>query len=839
MSTTPIPIPAGATIGEPASSSPATPSTSPQAVPIPAGATIGAPTPSPTAPASAPSATPTKIDWFGMGTEPIWEQIKQSFTNNPISNKITQVLSTPSKMAEERRQANLVAVAQGKPAPYSETINTLLGEAGTGGRMLGEFTQPKNLAIIPAAGVAPVTIEAAIAGNGFKALLTPRQPGETPAQEEERRLMGAAMLFGGAGGAAEAAKVGAPDAAISAAEKTAGKVSNAAKGAIEKVKNAKETYNPSSLEENVRRMSPPSKNQAADYAETVKAASSQLRDIFREHPDVKTPSDVVNAIQGRIDTIESHLNQQARAIEEQPGFPPAKAVLDNADGTVEKALDDYFTEHRGAYTPEQIEAAKNQVLDRVRQGNEDLPRNPSLFEAENLRKQLNKENATSYNDASVPSAVKDAKQVAAGALRSMIDQKYEELGVNGVKEWRAQEAPLIDVRDQLKAGFAKAAEMGRWNLIRSAINNIRAGALGAGIGSFGTLFGGGAGAMGAGGAVIEAGAIARDFAKNLQTNPNLATERAAKIANREAAPTNVAKPQMGTNIEANFQSKAVADIKPSRVFENGKSYEEQRYPATVPVRVDFGNGDVFYDKVKGMNIGHALSRAKGNWPGAEVTPATEGEFNRDANHKIEANPKSSIQPIPAALKGNAKIPDESIIGHEYGHGASAIASGGKLEELRSNWHPQNMVDNAAASARVTWPAEGAKSPDEWLSKPDNMMNFVQNYLAGGVTQKVLDGIKPEENPGLVGDIASVKETLNKVGITDPKQQQDVIEYLQKDWENKLTTPNPKTGRTLGDIIKEYRQEREDGLPEERLASLRKIRDFTKEVQQHVHNAGSK
>lgn len=250
----------------------------------------------------------------------------------------------------------------------------------------------------------------------------------------------------------------------------------------------------------------------------------------------------------------------------------------------------------------------------------------------------------------------------------------------------------------------------------------------------------------------------------------------------------------------------------------------------IPAIVVEDNGDGTYSVIDGHN---RLAAAKSvGYKQAPIRIYTAPE-------DIAATPKSSIQPIPAALKGNAKIPDESIIGHEYGHGASAIASGGKLEELRSNWHPQNMVDNAAASARVTWPAEGAKSPDEWLSKPDNMMNFVQNYLAGGVTQKVLDGIKPEENPGLVGDIASVKETLNKVGITDPKQQQDVIEYLQKDWENKLTTPNPKTGRTLGDIIREYRQEREDGLPEERLASLRKIRDFTKEVQQHVHNAGSK
>lgn len=57
----------------------------------------------------------------------------------------------------------------------------------------------------------------------------------------------------------------------------------------------------------------------------------------------------------------------------------------------------------------------------------------------------------------------------------------------------------------------------------------------------------------------------------------------------------------------------------------GKEFAEQAYPFTLPVRVHYdtglggiGSSDSWIDAVKGMNPGHALARARENWPGAVI-----------------------------------------------------------------------------------------------------------------------------------------------------------------------------------------------------------------------------
>jgi len=54
------------------------------------------------------------------------------------------------------------------------------------------------------------------------------------------------------------------------------------------------------------------------------------------------------------------------------------------------------------------------------------------------------------------------------------------------------------------------------------------------------------------------------------------------------------------------------------VSEKGKGYSEQAYKTSIKVKVKFKDGKTITDDVKGMNEGHALTRAKSNWPGAAV-----------------------------------------------------------------------------------------------------------------------------------------------------------------------------------------------------------------------------
>lgn len=51
------------------------------------------------------------------------------------------------------------------------------------------------------------------------------------------------------------------------------------------------------------------------------------------------------------------------------------------------------------------------------------------------------------------------------------------------------------------------------------------------------------------------------------------------------------------------------------------SYATETYPVSIDVRVTFvhyGEVDTFDDAIKGETIDHAMTRARENWPGAEI-----------------------------------------------------------------------------------------------------------------------------------------------------------------------------------------------------------------------------
>ena len=54
------------------------------------------------------------------------------------------------------------------------------------------------------------------------------------------------------------------------------------------------------------------------------------------------------------------------------------------------------------------------------------------------------------------------------------------------------------------------------------------------------------------------------------------------------------------------------------ISETGKGYAEQAYKTSIKVKVKFKDGETITDSIKGMNEGHALARAKSNWPGSAV-----------------------------------------------------------------------------------------------------------------------------------------------------------------------------------------------------------------------------
>ena len=65
------------------------------------------------------------------------------------------------------------------------------------------------------------------------------------------------------------------------------------------------------------------------------------------------------------------------------------------------------------------------------------------------------------------------------------------------------------------------------------------------------------------------------------------------------------------------------------ISETGKGYDEQAYQASIKVKVKFKDGQTIIDNIKGMNEGHALARAKSNWPGAAVIKINKKRGERD------------------------------------------------------------------------------------------------------------------------------------------------------------------------------------------------------------------
>jgi hypothetical protein len=89
--------------------------------------------------------------------------------------------------------------------------------------------------------------------------------------------------------------------------------------------------------------------------------------------------------------------------------------------------------------------------------------------------------------------------------------------------------------------------------------------------------------------------------------------------------------------------------KSNLVSERGKPFDEQKYPHTQDVRVDWPDtGDSIEDQVKGLNKGHAMARARENWPGATITAIEPSESPKLA---AKEEPKDIVEKEGLKYKG--------------------------------------------------------------------------------------------------------------------------------------------------------------------------------------------
>ena len=432
------------------------------------------------------------------------------------------------------------ALAKGATLPEALKSGAETGLIGGTLGATGELaeTAPSAAGRALAKGVA-VGTAAGVGGVGAVQALTPKKEGETDQQELERRIQGAVQGLMGAQALTEAAPH-----IKEAAKNIAGSATAATRRALDL---------DNTLTDLVKKASPPTKGKSMEYGDTLKEAEPQLREVFRRNPDVSTPKEMYDALDEHIKEQEGLL--QAKA-EQYKGT--ARAAMPDLDIQVKSALNDAFKDSAGQYTPQEQRAATKAVLDHLHQevgldaNGKMMYRNPDLFEAEGVRQRFNEDANPVFgsNAPSVPKAEAFAKAEAAKVLRNNIDAKYDELGVGNVKEWRKQEAALIDVRDQIANADKKANEMGEFNLWNSLTKQLGWKVpLAAMLGTSGAGLEGGA-ALAGGTALMS---TLHDYLRDIKTNPNRLIQRAAKMANEEgpsgaAIPSRKSMPVTGEEI---------------------------------------------------------------------------------------------------------------------------------------------------------------------------------------------------------------------------------------------------------------------------------------------------
>ena len=106
--------------------------------------------------------------------------------------------------------------------------------------------------------------------------------------------------------------------------------------------------------------------------------------------------------------------------------------------------------------------------------------------------------------------------------------------------------------------------------------------------------------------------------KQQKTSGKKFTGEGSKRKQEKATQRKKPKVDSGLSIKKSSRSGKGKRSRKVPISETGKGYAEQAYKTSIKVKVKFKDGKTITDNIKGMNEGHALARAKSNWPGSAV-----------------------------------------------------------------------------------------------------------------------------------------------------------------------------------------------------------------------------
>ena len=110
----------------------------------------------------------------------------------------------------------------------------------------------------------------------------------------------------------------------------------------------------------------------------------------------------------------------------------------------------------------------------------------------------------------------------------------------------------------------------------------------------------------------------KQVTKQQKTSGKKFTGEGSKRKQKTATQRKKPKVDSGLSIKKSSRSGKGKRSRKIPISETGKGYAEQAYKTNIKVKVKFKDGKTITDNIKGMNEGHALARAKSNWPGSAV-----------------------------------------------------------------------------------------------------------------------------------------------------------------------------------------------------------------------------
>lgn len=324
----------------------------------------------------------------------------------------------------------------------------------------------------------------------------------------------------------------------------ASKVGEAAGNAVDLLS---KPFSGASLEQLYYQLGKPGKVKGQTFTSTIGRALPALKEIVDRNQNVGSPEEMANAINQYRSMIDARILSRAEQLRGDPITQMVGIEQDTLD-----AMDKAFKENEGRYTSEEQREAKlavlNQLLqEKVQGGQKSYLAEPDLFQAENVRQRFNKDIEFSVDATKepVPAATKFAKEIAANILRQRIDEKYDQLGISGVKEWRQQEASLIDVRDQIGKAQDEANKRGEFNLFRSFLGQIKWTSVLLGMAGYSQFHIGGAAGGGLAGILLG---TFHEWLTDRTQNPNALVKRIVgkTLEENRKAPARAATPTFST-----------------------------------------------------------------------------------------------------------------------------------------------------------------------------------------------------------------------------------------------------------------------------------------------------